>query len=81
MFYAIHTVHDTIGDDSNVYAFKTRRARDQFVKYGPRHSWSLVFPYEQKPIAAAQAKKAARRDSYGDAYAIDGDAGAGVIYF
>ena len=80
MYYATHTVHDNMGDDLQVYAFTTRAARDRFIKSGPRGSWSLVFPYEQNAITAREARKVARRDGYGDAYAIDGDAGAGVLY-
>ena len=66
-------------DGAQVFAFETRAARDQFVKHGPRGCWSLMFPYEQKAITAREARKVARRDGYGDAYAIDGDAG-GVLY-
>lgn len=79
MFYATHKVHDPFGADLQVYAFETRAARDLFVKHGPRGCWSLVYPYEQHAISARDARKVARRDGYGDAYAINGDAG-GVIY-
>ena len=79
MYYATHTVHDHYNDGAQVFAFETRAARDRFVKHGPRGCWSLVYPYEQKAITAREARKVARRDGYGDAYAIDGDAG-GVFF-
>ena len=80
MYYATHTVHDPYcNDGAQVFAFETRAARDQFVKHGPRGCWSLVYPFEQKAITAREARKVARRDDYGDAYAINGDAG-GVLY-
>ena len=79
MYYATHEVFDYFNDGPKLYAFETRAARDQFVKHGPRGSWSLVFPFEQKAISARDARKIARRDDYGDAYAINGDAG-GVLY-
>ena len=80
MFYATHKVHDPFGSATQVYAFETRAARDRFVKHGPRGCWSLVYPYEQKAISARDARRVAHRDGYGDAYAINGDAGAGVVY-
>lgn len=79
MFFATHEVMDHYGAGPELWAFKTRAARDSFVKHGPRGCWSLVFPYEQRAITAKDARKVARRDDYGDAYAIDGDAG-GVLY-
>lgn len=79
MFYATHTVHDHYDDGAQVFAFKSRAARDRFVAHGPRGAWSLVYPYTQEAISARDARKVARRDGYGDPYAIDGD-GGGVIY-
>ncbi len=81
MYYATHTVHDPYcNDGAQLFAFTTRTARDQFVKHGPHGCWSLVYPYEQKPISARDARKVARRDDFGDAYAYNGDAGGGVLY-
>lgn len=80
MYYATHTVRDPYyPNHAQVFAFTTRAARDEFVKHGPRGCWSLVYPYEQRAIAAKDARKIARRDDYGDAYAVNGDAG-GVLY-
>jgi len=79
MYYATHKVHDPYGSDIQVWAFNTRTARNLFVKHGPRGCWSLIYPYEQCAISAKDARAMAQRDNYGDAYAIDGDAG-GVVY-
>ena len=80
MFYATHTVlTDYRGLESTLYAFKTRAARDTFIKNGPRYCWELIYPYSQATIAAKNARAAAQTDGYGDPYAINGDEG-GVLY-
>lgn len=79
MYYATHEVMSPYDEGPRVWAFATRRARDLFVKHGPRGSWSLVYPFEQKAIKARDARRIAQRDGYGDPYAYNGDAG-GVLY-
>ena len=67
-WYAVMVTHGYV-DDVDLYVFDTRSERDRFLEHGARYSYSLVVPWETRPVRASEAKLLANVDDFGDRYA------------
>ena len=68
-WYALQETHGYEGTDTSLYVFDSKGDRDRFLKHGSRYSYSLVVPWETRPVRASEARELAKADDFGDRYA------------
>jgi hypothetical protein len=82
MFYAARTEQAAYGmpERVTVWSFRTRSARDFFTKNGARYDYEMHPRPICYPITAKQARDLAPRDSFGDRYIYEDNAGTVYPY-